>query len=159
MKRSSHIGAASAIGLLMPALAFAQAKTLATVIDQVLGYLNQALYLLMGVATVVFVFYVVKYYVRPNENRAEAGSYVLYSVVGFFVILSFWGIVNILRNTFGLQSTSPSWTEIRGIFPGGSSSGSLTNSSRSVVVPSSGGADYSGSYYVPYDNNPTESEQ
>lgn len=79
-------------------------KTLASVITLITGYLNQFLFLFMGVAVVMFVFYVIKYYFRADADRAEGAKYVMYSIIGFFVILSFWGIVNILQNTFGLQN-------------------------------------------------------
>lgn len=96
------------------------AMTLCTLIERVIGYLNQILFLLIGLAVVVFVYYIFKYFIQPNENRAEAGKYVMYSVIGFFVILSMWGLVNILQNTFGLGNSgySPtSWSQISNIFP------------------------------------------
>ena len=94
--------------------------TLCTLIQRIVGYLNQILVLLIGLAVVVFVYYVFKYFIQPNENRKEAGSYVMYSVIGFFVILSFWGLVNIVQNTFGVGNQgfgSRSWNDITNIFP------------------------------------------
>ncbi|MEK7642040.1 MAG: hypothetical protein AAB365_03570 [Patescibacteria group bacterium] len=113
----------------LPFVTFAQTasnkKDLAWVINIIIGYINQALVLLMGVAVIIFVYYVVKYFILPNENRSEAGSYVMYSLIGFFVILSFWGLVNILQGTFGLQNDTnrpAGWSSFTNIFPGGSSS-------------------------------------
>jgi hypothetical protein len=94
--------------------------TLCTVINRVIGYLNQALFLLIGLAIVVFVWNVFKYFIKADADRTEAGKYVLYSVVGFFVILSVWGLVNILQNTFGLGNSGfahSSWTDVSNIFP------------------------------------------
>jgi hypothetical protein len=96
------------------------ALTLCTVINRVVGYLNQALFLLIGLAVVVFVWNVFKYFIKSDADRTEAGKYVMYSVIGFFVILSMWGLVNILQNTFGLGNTGfahSSWTDISNIFP------------------------------------------
>ncbi len=98
----------------------ATSKKLSDIIDLITTYLNQVLLLLMGVAIVMFVFYVIKYFFRPDADRKEAGTYVMYAVIGFFIILSFWGIVNILQNTFGLQNSSNkpnSWREFTNIFP------------------------------------------
>ena len=95
-------------------------NTLCTLIQRTIGYLNQILVLLIGLAVVVFVYYVFKYFIQPNENRKEAGSYVLYSVIGFFVILSLWGLVNIVQNTFGVGNQgfgTRSWNDISNIFP------------------------------------------
>ncbi len=93
--------------------------TLASVIKMVISYLNLALVLLMAAAVVIFVFYVIKYFIVSTDNRGEAGKYVMYSVIGFFVILTFWGLVNILQNTFGLQSYNQpqTWTSFQNIFP------------------------------------------
>ncbi|MGC9605582.1 MAG: pilin [Minisyncoccia bacterium] len=95
-------------------------KTLCYVVSQVIAYLNLALSLLMAVAIVMFVWYVIKYYIRPNEERKQAGLYVMYSIIGFFVILSIWGIINILGSTFGLGNAGnqqKSWSSFVNLFP------------------------------------------
>ncbi len=91
--------------------------TLATIIYLVIGYLNLAMYLLMAVAVVMFVWNVIQYYVKPNEDRKQAGLYVMYSLIGFFVILSLWGLVNILSNTFNLGATRPTLNSVTNVFP------------------------------------------
>jgi len=95
--------------------------TLGGLVWNVIGYINLALFLLMAVATLMFVWYVIQYFVRPNENRKDAGNYVLYSVIGFFVIFSIWGIVNVVTNTFQLGGSSSSqpqnWQSFANIFP------------------------------------------
>jgi hypothetical protein len=52
-------------------------------------------------------------------------------VIGFFVILSIWGLVNVLSNTFNLPKNQPAWP-----FGGSVNTNSNTNSSGSF--PSSG---------------------
>jgi amino acid permease len=109
------------------------------VINIIIYYLNQALVLLMGLAIIIFVWYVIQYFIRPNEDRTNASSYVMWSLIGFFVILSFWGLVNILQNTFGLQNSynrPASWADFSNLFPTGSGSGnpsSFNNGNGSVV--------------------------
>lgn len=49
----------------------------------------------------------------------------MWSIIGFFVILSFWGIVNIVTNTFKLDSNAPSG--FFGSFQSSSSGGSIFN--------------------------------
>ena len=119
----------SVLALLGPVLAFAQTSsaipqngiTLMSVIDTVIWYLNEALLLLIALAVVSFVYNVIKYFIRADADRTEAGKYVMYSLIGFFVILSVWGLVNILQNTFGLKDSSisnaPTWDSINTIFP------------------------------------------
>ena len=130
MNTSSKIGLVTAVSVLAPLLAFAKGPTLFNIVTLVISYLNVALVLFMGVAVVIFVYHVIKYFILPNENRYEAGSYVLYSVIGFFVILSFWGLVNILQNTFGLQNENykpSSWESFSNLFPGGGTRSTQTD--------------------------------
>ena len=94
--------------------------TLSTLSYLIVGYLNQALFVLMAIAIVMFVIYIIKYFIKADADRKAAGLYVLYSIIGFFVILSVWGIVNILSNTFGLSNTvnnPQSWANFVNIFP------------------------------------------
>lgn len=131
MLNKISLRAIGAITLLTPAIAFAQNKKLSDIITIIIGYLNQILFLMIGVAVVFFVYNIIKYYIMADADRAAAGKYVMFSLIGFFVILSFWGLVNILQNTFGLknETNQPStWTSFKGIFPGSSSSGSNTTS-------------------------------
>jgi hypothetical protein len=58
----------------------------------------------------------------------------MYAVIGFFVVLSFWGIVNIVQNTFGLGNNyyAPrSWSSFGNLFP--NSSGSRTSTGGNSV--------------------------
>jgi len=139
MNTSTKIGLVSVVGILAPLVAFAKGPTLFDIITLIIRYLNVALVLFMGAAVVIFVYHVIKYFILPNADRSEAGSYVLYSVIGFFVILSFWGLVNILQNTFGLQNENykpSSWTSFSNLFPGGgSSSGGNTFNGSGVRAP------------------------
>ena len=108
--------------LSLPLIAFAQTTTSGTkdlkyVVGVVVTYLNIALELMMGVAVVMFVFYVIKYFMLPADNRTEAWQYVLWALVGFFVIFSMWGLVNILIGTFSLQNNPGTWSDYFKIFP------------------------------------------
>jgi hypothetical protein len=97
----------------------ATGKKLSDIIGQIVGYLNLALQLMMGLAVVLFVWNVINYYIKPGStDRAEAGQYVMWSLIGFFIILSLWGLVNILISTFDLGTGSPSsWTGLNNLFP------------------------------------------
>lgn len=128
-----RISIASLFTILVPAITFAADKDLAYLIAVFIKYLNQALFVLIGVAVVVFIYHIVKYFILPNEDRKAAGNYVMYSVIGFFVIISFWGLVNIIKNTFELDNQAPTtWGSFSNLFPsGGSTGGSNNNGSNS----------------------------
>lgn len=101
--------------LTLPAFAFA-AKDLEWLINNIIfKYLDYGLKIIMALAIVMFVWNIYQYFIAkadsPGEKK-EAGQYLLWSLVGFFVILSVWGLVNILLNTFKLDNDNPS-----GFFP------------------------------------------
>lgn len=94
-------------------------NTLCEIIAKVIGYLNSILFLLMALAIIIFIWYVIQYFIKPNEDRKDANSYIMYSVIGFFVILSIWGIVRIVQNTFNIRNigSTPTFGEIQNLFP------------------------------------------
>jgi hypothetical protein len=140
----------------IPALAFAQnnGKTLRDIAVTVTGYLQVAIVLTISFAIVTFVWNVYRYFFTKDvsgENKKEAGLYVLYSVVGFFVILSFWGLVAVLRNSFKLPDSQPSWP----FNIGGSSSGGTTGGSGFQFNQSSNGGTGGGTPFNSSTNDTT----
>lgn len=97
-----------------------QQGTLCYIISLLTQYLSKILFLMMALAVVMFVWYIIKYFIKADADRKAAGQYVLYSLIGFFVILSLWGIIAILGNTFGLGNSSnrpASWSSFSSLFP------------------------------------------
>ncbi len=91
-----------------PLVTFAAGKTLRDLVAIVIGYLTIAIYLIIALAVVTFIWNVYRYFFTEKDKK-EAGMYVLYSTIGFFVILSFWGLVFILMNSLKLPTGSPSF--------------------------------------------------
>ena len=96
----------SLIALAFPLMTFADGKTLRDIAVTVTGYFSVAIGLIISFAVVTFVFNVYRYFFTEKDKK-EAGLYVLYSTVGFFVILSLWGLVALLTNTFKLENAQP----------------------------------------------------
>jgi hypothetical protein len=119
--------------------------TLACLVSKVVQYLQIGISLIISLAVVTFIWNVYQYFFKADvENKKEAGMYVLYSTIGFFVILSFWGLVMILKNTLKLPDSTPAWP----FGAGGGSTGAaapqnMFNSSQGT--PSSNGV---GSYFT-----------
>jgi hypothetical protein len=91
-----------------PLIAFGDNKDLRDIIKIVVDYLSIGIALIISLAVVTFTWNVYRYFFQADaENKKEAGMYVLYSTIGFFVILSLWGLVNILKNTFELDNSTP----------------------------------------------------
>lgn len=67
--------------------------------------LNPLVSLAIAIAVVVFMFGVVKY-VKAGGNAEEmskGSQMIIYGLVGLFVMLSVWGLVNVLITTFNLS--------------------------------------------------------
>ncbi len=116
---------------LLPVISYAQTRTQVRDLKGLAGvitdYIQIAIYLIISLAILMFVYNVYKYFISGSDDvsaKKEAGLYVMWSVIGFFVMLSFWGLVNILINSFKLESNMPSNT-IFGNFR--SSSNNTTN--------------------------------
>ena len=147
-------------GLLLPLSAFAYTNNLKDLIDLAIQYFKYGIYFILGLAIVLFVYNVFKYFIMSGDDagaKKEAGLYVMYSAIGFFVILSIWGLVNILMNTFNLNTAQPatpfgtytSSSGTSGVFSNQNSSGtnSSSNSSGTNSSTKSSGNNYSDTYY------------
>ena len=70
--------------------------------------------LLFAVAFLYFIYGVYKYFIlgaTEEKMREEGRNFVLWSVIGFAVILSVWGLVAVVGNTFNLTpgGSAPSY--------------------------------------------------
>ncbi len=92
----------------VPSVSFAVNKTLSDLTSLLGSYMQQAIYLIMAFAVLTFIWGIYNYYFKPDADRGEAMNYVLYGTIGFFIMLSFWGLVNIIKNTLDLDNTAPS---------------------------------------------------
>lgn len=70
--------------------------------------LNSSIMILIGVATVVFMYGIIQYVLAGgDEKKLSAGkSYMLYGIIGLTVMVAMWGFVNLLIYTiFGTTDT------------------------------------------------------
>lgn len=71
---------------------------------------NVIIYLLIAFAVVYIVWNIVIYFVKGkagDENRKEAGQHLMWGIVGLAIILSVWGLVNIILGTFRTDNNAP----------------------------------------------------
>ncbi len=62
---------------------------------------------LFAIAFLYFIYGVYKYFILGAESdteRATGRTFVLWSLIGFAVILSVWGLVNVLTQTFNIPT-------------------------------------------------------
>ena len=93
--------------ILAPLFAYA-ATTVDTILTTIRILLNQIIPILMILATVVFLWGIILYVVAGSDEEkvATAKSYILTGLVGLFVMIAVWGIVQAIVSQFGLQSES-----------------------------------------------------
>jgi uncharacterized membrane protein YeaQ/YmgE (transglycosylase-associated protein family) len=141
-RRIAQIIAAVSL-ILAPSSAFAT-TTLCTIAQQAMGYFNMAIEVIVGLAIVVFVFNIYRYFFTTKENK-ERGMYLLWSIIGFAVIVCFWGLVNVVANTFNLDKSTP--TMFGNMFGGGSGSSGCGSSANSNAT-FTGGVDPNDPFYT-----------
>lgn len=76
-----------------------------------IGIINTVLVpLVFAIAFLVFIWGIAEYFIFAKEDsdkRKKAVEKMLYGIGGFFVMVSVWGLVNILLGTFNLNSAVP----------------------------------------------------
>jgi len=102
----------SIVVLLAPTFSHAQAlreiSNVNSLATRLAGIGNIITYLLVGLAVLYIIWNIVHYFIRPNgADRSEAGMNILWGILGLFIIVSLWGIVNILVNTFYTNPNVP----------------------------------------------------
>lgn len=98
MKKSVFIGALS---LALPLTAAAQVSNLEDVFQFINNLINTLLPLIIAAAVVYFIYGIARYVMAGDEEaKGAAKDKIIYGVIGLFVMVSVWGLVNILTNTF-----------------------------------------------------------
>lgn len=95
----------------VPLIAAAQVNSIfsaATVITQIIN--GVLVPLVFAASFLVFIWGVFQWFIagaEDQEKRKDAGKKMLYGVIGFFIMVSVWGLVNILLGTFNLNQNVP----------------------------------------------------
>lgn len=103
---------------LLPALAFAQGTDATGVLSTVRDLINTLLPIVIALALLFFFWGLAKFILSAGDEAAkgEARSIMIWGVIVLFVMVSVWGLVNVLVNTFNLdtdETTIPEAPEIR----------------------------------------------
>ncbi len=75
----------------------------------IIGLINNVFVpVIFALAFIVFIWGIFSYFIAGAEDPAkqEKGKQlIIYGIIGFVVMVSVWGLVNVLANTFGLNSS------------------------------------------------------
>jgi len=98
--------------LMLPAFAFAQGSgtlelsNLQKVFVDLLALVDMLVPVIFAIAFIVFLWGVFTYFIAGganDEKRKEGAKFVMWSIIGFVVMVSIWGIVNVFANTLGFN--------------------------------------------------------
>jgi hypothetical protein len=97
----------------LPVLASAQVYTikddyLVSIVSTIQELINLALPVIIAGAVVWFVYGIARYVLAAGDDEAKksAKDKIVYGLIGLTVMVSVWGIVNIVVRTLGLTDTS-----------------------------------------------------
>ena len=104
-------------GILTPMAVFAQtvadqcasvgAGTLNFIICRAAVLINTIIPILITLGVVYFIYGVITYVIAKDEDAKSRGRNVMiWGLIGLLVIVSIWGLVAILKNTFGVTNSS-----------------------------------------------------
>ncbi len=80
--------------------------TIAQLLGKLKGILDATVPFIIGLTVFVIIWGIFNYVVHggEEEKRAEGRNFIIYGIIGLFLMLSVWGLVNILIGTFSLDN-------------------------------------------------------
>lgn len=111
------IGSASVLALPVMALAQYQAQNVGDVFSSIQSILKTLIGLFIAIAGVVFIWALVKYISKAGEEteRETARNQMIWGVVIIAVMVSVWGLVNLITNSVNLDVNAPTPPELPSI--------------------------------------------
>ncbi len=113
------------VALALPLVSFAAINNIADVGSFIINTINNVLVpVLFAIAFIVFIYGVFKTFIlgAGSDDAKESGkNLMLWGLIGFFVMVSVWGLVNILTGTISFGNNSGVTTPTSGtqVTPGG----------------------------------------
>lgn len=117
LKSKFLISAGAIAGITMPLMAFAQAVqdncvgqnpgTINFILCKIAFFISSIIPILITLGVIYFIYGVITYAIAKDEEAKTRGRDVMiYGLIALLVIVSIWGLVAILQNTFGIQGSA-----------------------------------------------------
>ncbi|NOY35353.1 MAG: hypothetical protein GXP44_00240 [bacterium] len=86
----------------------AMAASFETILSKVGDLVQMIIPLLISIALLVFIWGIIQYVTAGDdeEKRKKSTNKILYGIIGLFAIVSVWGLVKVIQNTFGIENTT-----------------------------------------------------
>ena len=99
-------------------ISVAHAQTISSIAQSILDLFNDyVIPILFAIATIVFLWGVILYITSggDEDKRKEGRNYIIFGLIGLFVMVAIWGIVNVLVDFFDFGNVSaPSLPDLPG---------------------------------------------
>ena len=131
-------------------VSFAEAQTFQGIATNILNLLNNGVVpLLFAAATIVFFWGIVKYIgaAGDEDKIAEGRKFMMWGLIGLFVMVAVWGIVSLFVTFFGFNVQAPALPNLPGYngstnqtqsqFPSGGNNGTGGSNCGGYTSPSS----------------------
>ncbi len=93
----------------------ASAQSIYTIFNTFSSLINGLIALLIGVAVIVFFWGLVKYLTKAGDEKSKGLALMGYGLIALFVMLSVYGLIRLLQNTFGVaggQNIAPPTVQV-----------------------------------------------
>lgn len=102
MKKFIALGAVMFLPLLVSA-----STDITYIINKLLGYLSIVIPALITVAVIVFIYGIIKFIASGGDEEAKkkGRATIINGLIGLFVIVAFWGIIGVVKNSFGIDNS------------------------------------------------------
>ncbi len=103
---------------LLPAVSFAATTPSCSSIKDLFGFfgclfsLVQSAIVVIGALALMFFLWNLVMYIKEYDNetkRQESRQYMIYGIIALFVMVSVWGLVDVLTTTFGVSTGTPTY--------------------------------------------------
>ncbi len=95
---------------LLPMLVFAQSTDLGyftDLVENIQEIVNGIIPIVIGLAVIYFIYGLISYMMADDDDKKKAArSVMLYGVIAIAVMVSIWGLVNLLQDIFGIDSNA-----------------------------------------------------
>lgn len=83
--------------------------TLEQIIDNLIEIMTSLVPLIIGSAVLVFAYGLFGYMTNVGDEgkRADSRKYIVYGLIGLFVMVSLWGLVNLFTDVFNFKFGVP----------------------------------------------------